>query len=75
MNMVNYTYDNEYIKDNLQFDCNDRRYPTIDHKISVKNGFINNIDPSIIGNVENLCITKRCINSSKNSKNEKDFHI
>lgn len=67
-------YDNEYIKDNLLLNYNDKAYPTIDHKISVKYGFINNIDPNIIGNKENLCITKRSINSSKNSKNEKDFY-
>lgn len=57
-------YDNEYIKDNIK---NDRNYPTIDHKISVKYGFDNNISPEEISNMCNLCITKRGINSSKGS--------
>ena len=57
-------YDNEYIKDNNK---NDRNYPTIDHKISVKYGFENNISPEEISKLSNLCITKRGINSSKGS--------
>ncbi len=43
-------------------------YPTIDHKISVHYGFINNINPEEISSLENLCLTKRRINSKKNSK-------
>lgn len=55
-------YDNEYIKDNK---LNDKNYPTIDHKISIKYGFENNIAPEDISKIENLCITKRKLNSSK----------
>ena len=57
-------YDNEYIKGNNK---NDRNYPTIDHKISVKYGFENGISPEEISKLSNLCITKRGINSSKGS--------
>ena len=62
-------YDNEYIKDNLNLYHTHKNYPTIDHKVSVYNGFIENIEPHIIGDISNLCITKRCINSSKHIKN------
>jgi hypothetical protein len=58
-------YDNEYIKDNLNLHYLDKKYPSIDHKISIFQGFTENIDPYVIGNIENLCITKREINSSK----------
>ena len=61
-------YDKEYIKDNFSLTSGDRNYPTIDHIISVSYGFKNNISPEEIGKLENLCITKRFINSSK-SKN------
>jgi Tfp pilus tip-associated adhesin PilY1 len=57
-------YDNEYIRDNK---INDRNHPTIDHKISIKYGFENNITPAEISKIENLCITKRYLNSSKGS--------
>ncbi|MDY0270305.1 DUF7487 domain-containing protein [Trichloromonas sp.] len=66
-------YDNEYIKKNLNLHPNDKNYPTIDHKISVYNGFINNIDYKIIGNIDNLCITKRRINSSKQNENCENY--
>jgi len=62
-------YDNEYIKDYRLLNCMDSRYPTIDHKISVLYGFLNNIDPEIIGDLSNLCITKKSINSIKKEKN------
>jgi bifunctional DNA-binding transcriptional regulator/antitoxin component of YhaV-PrlF toxin-antitoxin module len=60
-------YDNELIKENKNLDSNDDNYPTIDHKISIKNGFKNNIEPENIGRLDNLCITKRCNNASKGS--------
>lgn len=59
-------YDNEYIKNVV--DQRDKNYPTIDHKISIKYGFDNKISPEEIAKIENLCITKRCNNSSKGSK-------
>ena len=61
-------YDNEYIRDNLLLDYNDKNYPTIDHKISVLNGFFQNISPEKLSSIENLCITKKRINSSKYSR-------
>jgi len=63
-------YDGEYIKDNFLLESGNKEYPTIDHKTSVSYGFKNNISPKEIGNIKNLCITKRSINSSKNSKCE-----
>lgn len=63
-------YDKEYIKDNFYLPSGSKEYPTIDHKTSVSYGFKNNISTEEIGKSDNLCITKRCINSSKNSKCE-----
>jgi len=59
-------YDGEYIKDNLNLKGQHGDYPTIDHIVSVYFGFKNGIDPIQISNLDNLCITKRKINSSKN---------
>lgn len=61
-------YDNEYIKNNFKLDVNDNNYPNIDHKISIKYGFDNNISPKKIGDINNLCITKRIINIKKGEK-------
>lgn len=47
---------------------------TIDHKISKKYGFINNVDPKIIGNIDNLCVCSRLINCIKNSLTEEQFY-
>lgn len=66
-------YDNEYIKDNFNLKSGDRNYPTFDHKLSVKYGFINNISVDVISNIDNLCITKRFINCQKGAKNHDDF--
>lgn len=57
-------YDNEYIKNGIS-DYNDPSYPTIDHKISIFDGFKNAISPEIISSVDNLCITKRILNIKK----------
>jgi len=62
-------YDNEYINENFNLLPNDRNYPTIDHKTSIFHGFNNKISPENIGNLSNLCITKRYINSRKNKNN------
>lgn len=62
-------YDNSKIIQNFNLNSNDKDYPTIDHRISIFYGFINNIDPIIISDISNLCITKRYINSSKQTKN------
>jgi hypothetical protein len=62
-------YDNENIKLNLiKMNSNNMYYPTIDHKISIFEGFHKNIPPYIIGGIENLCITKRKINLLKSNK-------
>ena len=67
-------YDNEEIKSNFFLSHTHRFYPTIDHKISVFYGFNNNIEPEIIGNIENLCITKRYLNCIKNKLIESEFN-
>ena len=61
-------YDREYIKDNMKLHYNDKKYPTIDHRLSVYYGFSNDISPTIIGDISNLVITKRYLNSKKNLK-------
>ena len=38
-------------------------------------GDANNIDPEIIGSIDNLCITKRYLNCIKNKMIEKDFYL
>jgi hypothetical protein len=66
-------YDNELIRNNFCYSSTSRLYPTIDHKISVYYGFLNNISPEIICDISNLCITKRHINSQKNKLIEDEF--
>jgi hypothetical protein len=66
-------YDGEYIKDNFKLNPSDRLYPTIDHKISVYYGFINNINIDEISDIKNLCITKSYLNSKKKDLNEHEF--
>lgn len=61
-------YDNEFIKDNLKLQYYHKNYPTIDHKISIFEGYKNNISEEKLSKISNLCITKRCINSSKGKK-------
>lgn len=67
-------YDGEFIQEYFKLEHNDKRYPTIDHKISVYYGFVNKIESTTIGDVENLCITKRGINSSKRDLIEEQFN-
>lgn len=67
-------YDKEYIRDYSDLKYTHRLYPTIDHKISVYNGFLSGMSPEIIGNISNLCITKRSLNSSKRIKNSDEFN-
>ena len=62
-------YDGEYIKDNFNLEYHDINYPTIDHKISIFYGYENNMNPEEISHIDNLCFTKRCINSSKGKNN------
>ena len=66
-------YDNEYIKDNFLLKSFDKLYPTIDHKISIFDGFYNNISIDNICDISNLCITKRKNNNAKYTKTEELF--
>lgn len=66
-------YDNEYIKNYYELGSNSRFYPTIDHKISVLYGFLNKLSIEEVSSIDNLCVTKRYINSSKGSKIENEF--
>ena len=68
-------YDGENIMYNYKLDKNDPNYPTVDHKISVYYGFINNIPPEEISDINNLCITKRFINSKKRDLISSEFSI
>jgi hypothetical protein len=68
-------YTNEYILENFNLNSNDKNYPTIDHKKSVKYGFDNKISVEEISNITNLCITTRSNNSSKGEKIETEFNI
>ena len=62
-------YDKKFIRGNFTLYYTDKRYPTIDHKISVFYGFKNNIPAEQIGDIDNLCITKRSLNSKKHMNN------
>jgi len=66
-------YDNEYIQENFNLPYYDGNYPTIDHKISIFEGFKNNVDAEKIADISNLCFTKRCINSKKYTKTNLTF--
>ena len=66
-------YDKEYIRDNFNLKFTNPNYPSIDHKISIKYGFLNGIDVHEISRLDNLCITKRKINSSKKYKTEEEY--
>lgn len=66
-------YDNEYIKENFIFKSNDRRYPTIDHKTSIVYGFKNGFTLEYIGSIDNICVTKRKLNSKKHMLTEIEF--
>jgi hypothetical protein len=68
-------YDGEFIKGYSSYSHVHRYYPTIDHKISVYYGFINNISPEEISDINNLCITKRFINSKKRDLIETEFKL
>ncbi len=66
-------YDKQNIKDNFILNYNHINYPTIDHKYSILYGFKNKFSAEFIGSVENLCFTKRIINSKKGSHIEQKF--
>ncbi len=62
-------YDDEYIIDYFKLNYNDNRYPNIDHKISIKYGFDNDISIEYLSSLDNLCITKKINNLKKSSNN------
>jgi hypothetical protein len=66
-------YDNELIISNFNLHYNNKKYPTIDHKIPISYGFKHGFSPEIIGSIENLCFTKRELNGEKYMSIEKDF--
>jgi hypothetical protein len=66
-------YDGENIIKNLELSPTDKDYPSIDHKISIYYGYKNNINPNLIGDITNLCITKIKINSAKRDLIEEEF--
>lgn len=66
-------YDGEFIKDNFNLNPSDSLYPTIEHKISVLDGFMNGISETEIAKLENLAITKKGINSARKNKDYKIF--
>lgn len=68
-------YDNQYIKNNFELNKNKNHnnYPSIDHKIPVIYGFMNNIPIEEISSLSNLCVTKRFINSMKSTITEIEF--
>ena len=67
-------YTNEKLITNIS-EYNDPLYRTIDHKISIFHGFLNDIDPLIIGNIDNLCICSRSCNSRKGVNTDNEFKI
>ena len=66
-------YDGENIKQYLGYTHTHRFYPTVDHKISSYFGFLTGILPDEISKLDNLCITKRYINSIKRTLIEEEF--
>ena len=54
-------------------DFNDPLYATIDHFISIKFGYMNKINPKIIGNINNLRIASKQFNSEKEDKGIDEF--
>lgn len=58
-------------KDKTYKDYPDRA--SIDHKVSVYYGFVNNIPVDVIGNINNLCVCSLKINCMKNYKCEDVF--
>lgn len=66
-------YDNEDIKNNFNLHYNNVNYPTIDHKFSIIYGFKNKLSIEFIGSIENICFTKRRLNSEKGKNIEENF--
>ncbi len=57
-----------FIGSNFTLSHYDDEYPTIDHKISIYEGFCKGMEPELISSIQNICWTKRTINIKKNKK-------
>jgi len=66
-------YYNEKVLLTDRKDFNNPLYRTVDHKISIYEGFQRNISYLKIGNIKNLCVCSRSNNSKKKNKNRKDW--
>lgn len=66
-------YCGEEINKNVNY--NNPEYPTIDHKISIYYGFKHNIDPKIIGHINNLGICCRSFNSIKSAQTLTEYSL
>lgn len=64
-----------YTKVNIFKDnwINDPYHASVDHRISVMDGFERGLSPEVIGNVDNLCYCSRLCNSVKCAYSEEDF--
>lgn len=56
-------YTKEYIKD-----CNGKKKPSIDHKISTKDCYLNNIPPVLAASITNLVICSIAVNAKKRTR-------
>jgi hypothetical protein len=70
--LVNNEQYREVHGEDITFNSNDKQ-PTVDHKISIKYGFDNNIPEEVIGGIDNLCICGKGVNSKKNYLTEEEF--
>lgn len=52
---------------------NEPLYRTIDHKTSIFHGFVYGILPLVIGDINNLCICSRSVNSRKGKRTVEEF--
>ena len=66
-------YDGEYIKDYFELNYMDDRYPNLDHKTSIIYGLLNGVFVDEISKMDNLCFTKRSINSYKRGLTEEEY--
>ena len=68
-------YDKEYIKENFRLESHHRNYPTIDHKKSVMKCFLEEDTIEFASSLQNLCFTKKWINSSKSFKTKSETDL
>ena len=63
-----YYIEKNIIKFHNKEDYNNPNFPVIDHRMSIFDGFNNNISHAIVGGIDNLCICTRKINGIKNKR-------